>query len=69
MSAEGPLKVPTSEILRGSSGDSQGTNTIFDDLITKLYFGNNSPLYYIIIPVWFFLVINRDIHGTSTGPS
>ena len=37
-SPEGPLKVLTSGISRGPSGDSRGTNTKIDDLMKKLLF-------------------------------
>ena len=41
-SPEGYLKVLTSGISRGPSGDSQGTNTKINDLMKKLFFRCNS---------------------------
>ena len=38
----GPLKVLTSGIYRGPSGESQGTNTKIDDFMKKLFFRSNS---------------------------
>ena len=42
-SPEGLLKVLTSGIYKGPSGDSQGTNTKIDDFMRKLFFRSNSP--------------------------
>ena len=39
----GLLNVLKSEICRGFSGDSQGTNTKIDDFMKKLFFRSNSP--------------------------
>ena len=41
-SPEDPLKVLTSGNYKGSSGDSQGTNTKIDDFTKKLFFRSNS---------------------------
>ena len=75
MSPEGSLKVLTSGTYKGSSGDSQGTNTKTDELTKKLFFKSNSPcITYVIL---FSAgkknskVIRdvRDVHGTSMGPN
>ena len=68
------LKVLTSRIHRGSSGDPQGTNTKTDNLLKKLSFRSNSPCITCQFPVFyrknkFSKVLNWDVHGTSTGPS
>ena len=50
MSPEGSLKVLTSGTYKGSSGDSQGTNTKTDELTKKLFFKSNSPcITYVIL--------------------
>ena len=73
-SPEGPLKVLTSGTSRGPSGDSQGTNPKIDDLMKKLFFRCNSPCFTHLFLIFTekknnSKVLNRDVHGTSTGLS
>ena len=51
-SPEGLLKVLTSGIYKGPSGDSQGTNTKIDDFMRKLFFRSNS-LYLTCLFLFF----------------
>ena len=75
-SPEGPLKVLTSGIFRGPSGDSYRTKKNIDDLIKKVFFRCNS-LSFIHLLLFFTekkiyiysKVLNGDVHDTSTGPS
>ena len=64
-SAEGLLKILTSGTYRGSSGDSQGTNTKIDDFMKKLFFRSNSPYR----KKNYSKNLNRDVHRMSAGPS
>ena len=70
MSPEGSLKVLTSGTYKGSSGDSQGTNTKTEELMKKLFFKSNSPcITYVIL----FSAGKNNMQklyvtsGTSTG--
>ena len=72
-SLEGFLKVLTSGTSRGSSGDSQGTNTKIDDLMKKVFLNALvlvSRIYFCFY--WkskYSKVLNGNVHGTSMGPS
>ena len=72
-SPEGSLKVLTSGISRGPSGDSYRTKKKIDDFIKKVFFRCNSLLFIHLLLFFtekkYSKVLNGDVHGTSTGPS
>ena len=73
-SPEGSLKVLTSGTSRRSSGDSYGTNKKIDDLMKKVFFRCNSLCFTHLFLFFYWKnkhskVPNRDIYGTSMGPS
>ena len=49
------------------SGDPLGTNAKTDDLMKKVFFRSNSPIFYRKNK--FSKVLKGDVHGSSTGPS
>ena len=67
-SPEGLLKVLTSGIYKGPSGDSQGTNTKIDDFMKKLFLRSNSPcITYLFLFFTGRTNIQKFWTGTSTG--
>ena len=63
-SPEGLLKVLMSGTYGGPSADSQGTNTIIDDLMKKLFCRCNSPC---ITHLFWFLQEEQILKGSSWG--
>ena len=66
------LNVPTSRNYRRPSGEPQGTNTKTDDLIKNCFLEAKVLVLHILVfysKNKYSIVLNWEVHGTSTKPS